>query len=214
MEQVISLLIGYIIGSFPTAYVILKKKDGVDITQSGSGNVGALNSYEVSKSKLTGLVVLLIDAAKGAAAVFVVQLIFGESFLIGIISLTGAVFAHCYSPWIKFKGGRGLATAAGGALLLSIPVLILWGLIWLIAFVFRKNVHFANFSATLLSILLSFSSAKVLVKYTSPAPDSELQFSLFVSIMLIIILSRHIKPIKDYFNSRNKKIEDTKDESI
>ncbi len=119
--------------------------------------------------------------------------------------LIGAVFSHCYSFWINFKGGRGLATAAGGAILISIPILGLWILLWLISFAFRKNVHFGNFSATLLTGALSFSSSEIMNKYTNPSADSNLEFSIFVSSMLLIILIKHIKPIKEYFKKQSIK---------
>ena len=61
MNYLISLTIGYLIGSFPTAFIILKKYNGLDITQTGSGNVGALNSFQVTKSKRIGLLVLIVD---------------------------------------------------------------------------------------------------------------------------------------------------------
>ncbi len=215
METVISFLIGYFFGSFPTAFIVIKQKTGLDITQNGSGNVGAHNSFDVSKSKRIGLLVLFIDLLKGLLTVYLVRLFFGENFLYEMIALIAAVFAHCYSPWIKFKGGRGLATAAGGALIISIPILIIWIVIWTIAFIFRRNIHFANSSATLLSAVLAFTSSNILMKYTTPQPGSELQFSILLVIIFAIILSKHIQPIKEYFISQqNKKLKEQKDESI
>jgi glycerol-3-phosphate acyltransferase PlsY len=150
---------------------------------------------------------------KGLLTVFVVKSIFGENFLNEMISLVSAVLAHCYSPWIKFKGGRGLATAAGGALILSIPVLVIWGVIWVIAFAFRRNIHFANSSASLLSSILAFTSSDILIKYTNPQPDSELQFGILIAVLFVIILSKHIQPLKEYFIlQQNKKLKEQKDE--
>lgn len=204
MEFLGSLLIGYLIGSFPTAYILLKKFKSIDITQNGSGNVGALNSLKVSKSKSIGAVVLLIDLLKGLLTVYFVKLFFGESFLLPAIALISAVFSHCFNPWLKFKGGRGLATAAGGAILLSPPVLGLWLLLWVIAFIFKRHVHFANFSATLLTTALAFSSAKVLNYYSTPPASENLEFSLAIAILLSIILVRHIQPINEYIKNWKK----------
>ena len=206
MQIILSFLIGYISGSIPTAYLLVKRKHALDITSEGSGNVGALNSYEVSKSKITGISVLLIDFLKGLAAVYISGLILGNDFIIQGVTLIAAVLAHCYSPWINFKGGRGLATAAGGMFLLSIPILVTWFVIWIIAYAFRKNIHFGNFAATILTAFLSFSSAKVLMKYTSLSPETEMQFGFIISLIMFIILLKHIKPIKEYFKTQNKKV--------
>lgn len=212
MEYLLSVITGFLLGSFPTAYVLLKKIKGMDITQNGTANVGAFNSYTVTKSKLTGLGVLIIDALKGLLTVVIIRNFVGDDFRFEMLGLIAAVFSHCFSFWIGFKGGRGLATAAGGALILSIPVLSIWLILWLVAYVFRKNIHFANFAATLLTAGLSFSNSSIMNKYTTPPAESNLEFSVMVSIMLAIILLKHLKPIKEYFVSQNKKIKDDKNE--
>ena len=206
MTEITSFIIGYILGSFPTAYLMIKKKKNIDITANSSGNSGALNSYKVTDSKLTGIVELLVDLLKGLISVLLVKLIFGENFVLEMIGLIGAVFAHCFSPWLKFKGGRGLATAGGGSLLVSIPVILIWIVIWAIAMAFRRNVHFGNFTATFLTGLLSFSSANVLIKYSQVTAGSQLEFGLLVSLMMLIILLKHIQPMKKYLQTQNQKV--------
>ncbi|MFA5804679.1 MAG: glycerol-3-phosphate acyltransferase [Melioribacteraceae bacterium] len=124
MNYFISLTIGYLIGSFSTAFIILKKFHGLDITQTGSGNVGALNSFRVTKSKRIFLLVLIIDFFKGFLSVILTILLFGQEFIFPMLSITAAVFSHCYSPWLK--GGKGLATATGGSIGLSIPIFVIW----------------------------------------------------------------------------------------
>ncbi len=204
MNYVLSFVIGLLIGSFPTAYIILKKYQNIDITQNGSSNVGAFNSYKVSKSKKLGIAVFVIDFCKGIVSVVIVKFLFGNQFPILMIALIGAVFGHCFSFWIKFKGGRGLATAAGGAIIISVPILAIWIFLWLISYAFRRNIHFANFSATLLSAALGFSIGDVMNKYTYPRASSELEFSILLLILLSIILIKHIQPIKEYISSNLK----------
>ncbi|MEG8947062.1 glycerol-3-phosphate acyltransferase [Rosettibacter firmus] len=212
MSYIFSALIGIIIGSFPTAYLILKKIKNIDITKAGTGNVGAMNSFEVTQSRTLGLLVFIIDFLKGFLTVYIVKNLFGNEFSIIMISLIGAVFSHCFSFWIKFRGGRGLATAAGGASLLSLPILGIWILLWLISYAFRRNIHFGNFSATLLTGALSFSSSEIMNKYTNPSANSNLEFSILVSLMLLIILIKHIKPIKEYFARQNLKTREKENE--
>lgn len=206
MEYLIIALFSYLIGSFPTAFVLLKKVKQIDITQNGSGNVGALNSYEVSNSKLIGVTVLLIDALKGFGIVYLSKILFGNDFLTGSISLLFGVIGHCFSPWIKFKGGRGLATAAGGSLILAPAILILWLLFWLIAYLFRKNIHFGNITATILTGLLSLSSSDILNKYSIPPADENFLFGVSVMLLMIVIFIKHIKPLKEYIDQQKNKI--------
>ena len=212
MDIIISIIIGYLLGSIPTAYLILKKTRDVDISKSGSKNIGALNSYEVSKSKLIGILVLLIDYSKGVASTLLVSSFFGSSFELQVSALIAAVFAHCYSPWLKFKGGRGLATAAGGATIVAPIILILWLISWLISFAFRRNVHFSNIVATLIAAGLSITSADILNTsrwLTNPPAETNLYFTLLICSMMLIIISRHIEPMKEYIRSNKNNVRST-----
>ena len=102
MEFLLSTSVGYILGSFPTAFLLVKTFRGIDITKDGSGNVGALNTIRTSKSKLIGVSVLLIDALKGAISVYFLHLLFPESFIFPALAMLFAVFAHCFNPWLGF----------------------------------------------------------------------------------------------------------------
>ncbi len=195
MALLISFITGYLLGSLPTAYLLLKKRNGIDITKTGSGNVGALNSFEISKSKTVGLTVLVIDLLKGFLSVMIVRLFISDLFMHQMISLCAAVLAHSFSPWIGFKGGRGLAAAAGGALALSIPILIIWAALWSLTMLIKRNVHVANFSATLLTILCSIALPSQMNNFTFPHAQNNFEFAFLVSLMLIIILTKHIDPM-------------------
>ena len=102
MHYFYCVIIGYLVGSFPTAYLLLKKSHGIDITQNGSGNVGALNSLRISKSKTIGITVFVIDLLKGLISVFCIKLFVSNEFTYQGLALAAAVMAHCYSPWINF----------------------------------------------------------------------------------------------------------------
>ncbi|MCS7052110.1 MAG: glycerol-3-phosphate acyltransferase [Ignavibacterium sp.] len=204
MDHLISSVIGYVLGSFPTAYVLLKKK-GIDITKVGSGNVGAMNSYEVTNSKVIGITVLLIDFLKGFLSVLIVGFFYPESFALQGIALIFAIFSHCFNPWINFNGGRGLATAAGGVILLLYPLLIIWLLLWIITYLMKKNIHFSNVSATILSLLIIFNNAELSLKYSSPNATNSETVVLIITMGLMIIFIKHIEPLKDLLKSFNHK---------
>jgi acyl phosphate:glycerol-3-phosphate acyltransferase len=204
LNFIVSAIFGYFIGSLPTAYLLLKKYHSIDITGTGSGNVGALNSYRVSRSKLTGLAVFVIDFTKGFLSVLIIKLIFGNEFLLLIASLISAVLAHCYSPWIKFKGGRGLATAAGGGVLISIPVISIWAAVWIVIFLVKKNVHVANIGAiviTILSVIISSVFSKIFLNTNN---YNQQEFSFAVTLIMLIILLRHYSTLQQLIFSKIK----------
>lgn len=204
MEILLSIIIGYLFGSFPTAYLIIKKKRGIDIRTEGSGNVGTLNSFEVTNSKKIGILVLAIDVLKGIFSVVIVKYFIGDYFNLQITSLFFAVLGHCYSIWIKFKGGRGLATAAGGVLFISPIILIIWVLSWKLIYLIKKNIHIANISATFSVIICSILFSDLLNKFSIINAESGIIFSFSVSLIMIIILSKHIIPLKDYLQNSSR----------
>lgn len=197
MEYLLSSLIGYLLGSFPTAYIFLQKTKGLDITQEGSGNVGAMNSFEVSNSKFVGISVLFIDLLKGGASVLIPILVFGNVFIYPAIGLLFAVFSHCYNPWIFFKGGRGLATAAGGAAIIFPYLLAVWVIFWVLFYVMRKDILLANIAATILSVLVLFGTYRIAFNFAFPKPAGVDILLTASSSILIIIFIKHIEPLKE-----------------
>jgi glycerol-3-phosphate acyltransferase PlsY len=133
MRYLTWFLIGYLLGSIPTAYIFVKVFNGIDIRKAGSGNVGALNAYEVSGSPLIGLSVLLIDIMKGYFAFKLSENLSDGDAVACLIAGVSAVLGHNFSIWINFYGGRGLATSLGVFLALN-PILIL---IWCLLVVYR-----------------------------------------------------------------------------
>jgi acyl phosphate:glycerol-3-phosphate acyltransferase len=205
MEYLISSIIGYALGSIPSAYILLKRIKGIDVTKKGSGNVGAMNSFEVSNSKLIGYFVFLLDFSKGIGSVLVPTLIFSNEFIYPALSLLFAVFSHCYNPWLKFKGGRGLSTAAGGAAVLFPFLLAVWAILWVIFYLMRKDIIFANISSTVFSLLVVFGTSEIAVKYAYPKPDSVSALILASCAILILIFIRHIEPLKELISEEKNK---------
>ncbi len=203
MEYLLSSLIGSILGSIPTAYLLLKRVKKIDITTEGSGNVGAMNTFEVTKSKLMGAIVLVVDALKGLLSVYLCLLIFPLNFIYPAIALIFAVFSHCYNPWLKLKGGRGLATAAGGTILLFPVALVSWALVWVIIYIMKKDIILANVWASGATIVIVFSSAEIVLKYSFPQAESLSALLLFTIGIMILIITRHIEPFKEFINKKN-----------
>ncbi|BDQ01805.1 glycerol-3-phosphate acyltransferase [Ignavibacterium sp.] len=204
MQYLISIIIGYILGSIPTAFLVMKKK-GIDITTAGSGNVGAMNTYEVSKSKLTGFIVFAVDFIKGFISVVLMEIIYPNEFIYPALALLFAVLSHCFNPWINFKGGRGLATAAGGTILLFPYLLISWIIIWVISYLYKKDILLSNILATPLSLLTVLGKPELAVKYTFPQPKDINSLILFSVAGLTIIFIKHIDPLKEIIQSYKSK---------
>lgn len=204
MQYLISILTGYLLGSIPTAYLVMKSK-GIDITQTGSGNVGAMNSFEVSGSKLIGFIVFIIDFLKGLFPVLLLKFIYPDQFIYPATGLLFSVFSHCYNPWIRFKGGRGLATAAGGTILFFPYLLVSWIFLWIISYLFKKDILLSNILATVFSIFPVISKPELAVKYTFPKPENTEILVLFSISGLLIIFIKHIEPLVEIITNIKSK---------
>jgi len=197
MEFLLSTSIGYIFGSLPTAFLLVKIFKKIDITKDGSGNVGTLNAIRTTKSKLIGVSVLIIDAFKGALSVFIPLILFPETFIFPALALLFAVFAHCFNPWLGFKGGRGLAVTAGGGLVIFPYLVLVWALLWVIFYLMKRNHHIANIAATIFTLLLLFNTVDIAMKYSAIKPENSSSLIAIVAAVLIIIFIKHIEPLKE-----------------
>jgi glycerol-3-phosphate acyltransferase PlsY len=117
------ILLAYLLGSIPFGLILVRLRTGKDVRQSGSGNIGATNVLRTT-GKAWGVITLLLDAAKGAAAVLVARALLPEGSLAVYLAALAAVLGHCYPVWLRFKGGKGVATCLGVFLVLS-PLAVL-----------------------------------------------------------------------------------------
>jgi glycerol-3-phosphate acyltransferase PlsY len=157
----IAILLAYLAGSVPFGVLIAKSK-GVNIREEGSKNIGATNVGRVLGKKY-GLICFLLDVLKGALPVFLFGLYakhFGQdineistkAMLVWICVALAALLGHMYSPWLKFGGGKGVATTFGGMVamwpLLTVPVLVAF-VAWMITAKCSKIVSLASLVAAL-----------------------------------------------------------------
>jgi len=130
------LAAAYFLGSIPFGLILAKLFAGSDIRKSGSGNIGANNVARVA-GPAAGILALLLDGAKGSAAVWFAGRFTDQSSTAMTLAAATALIGHCYPVWLKFKGGKGVATALGvflmlapwaalGALLVFIVVSVAW----------------------------------------------------------------------------------------
>jgi acyl phosphate:glycerol-3-phosphate acyltransferase len=119
----ITAALSYLLGSIPFGYILVRAFRGQDVRQSGSGNIGATN---VARSfPLLGVLTLLLDASKGAAAIVVTRSLFpGQIILAGAAALC-AVAGHIFPVWLRFRGGKGVATSLGSFAMLAPKAVLL-----------------------------------------------------------------------------------------
>ena len=138
MESLLALIFGYALGSIPFGLLLSFAAGKGDVRKIGSGNIGATNVLRTG-SKWLAAATLLLDLAKGFFAVHFAFLWFGpsvhlpEAFWAPVpMAALGAVLGHCFPVWLKFKGGKGVATNAGVAFGLSWPIGLAYAAVWLV----------------------------------------------------------------------------------
>jgi glycerol-3-phosphate acyltransferase PlsY len=137
-----AILIGYAVGSLPIGYLVARSAGGVDLRRVGSGNVGATNVYRTTGPGLA-IGVMIADAAKGAAAVWIVGSANPEA------AGVGAVIGHIYPVWLRFRGGKGVATASGVFAVLSPLAMMLAAVTFMILVARTRLVSLGSVIATL-----------------------------------------------------------------
>lgn len=196
--------VSYLIGSLPTAYLVVKWKTHQDVRKVGSGNVGALNSYEITGSRLVGLTVLLVDLMKGALSVLVTRFLFDGSFVVLGVSVLSVVVGHCYPVWLGFKGGRGLASAAGAVLMVNWIFVLVWCTLWFITYLLTRNVHKGNISAIVVTPFIAPLMSQKMVDWGLLKEENVLVFIGFGFLLCTLLFLRHLQPIKEIPSGKSK----------
>lgn len=202
IENIIIVILSYLIGAIPFSVILVKLFHNKDLVNEGSGNAGALNSYEVSGNKITGTLVMLLDLFKGAFVVLIYHFFFNNNFNVLLIASIWVVIGHNLSIFLKFKGGRGLATAAGLFLLINPYLLFTWIIMWVAGYyIIKKNVHVASSIALIGSSILAFSTKnEMLAIFDFLHIGNYFSTKILFAVLSIIILIKHIKPLRELFN--------------
>lgn len=147
---------GYLFGSIPFGLLLAKLFGGGDVRQHGSGNIGATNVSRVA-GPMAGILTLLLDTGKGAAAVFLASRVSGQSATAIILAGVAALAGHCFPVWLGFKGGKGVATGLGVFLALCPLAAVGAFIVFALAFLFWRYVSLASLAgAASLPLLVYF----------------------------------------------------------
>jgi glycerol-3-phosphate acyltransferase PlsY len=143
VDWLYAALLGYFVGSIPFGLLLAKAAGKGDIRQIGSGNIGATNVLRTG-SKGLAAAVLLLDAGKGFVAVLMASRWFPDAVSVAALA---AVIGHCFPLWLKFKGGKGVATNAGVSFGLGWPIGLVYAAVWLVMLALTRISSLAGMSA-------------------------------------------------------------------
>ncbi len=188
MTLVLAALLGYLLGSIPFGLVITKLAGLGDIRTIGSGNIGATNVLRTGRKDLA-LATLLLDGGKGAIAVVLALLLGWRPEVAGAAAFLG----HCFPIWLKFKGGKGVATFMGTLFALYFPAGIFAGAIWMAS---AKVTKFSSLSA----LLAAAATPLVLFSMGKPA------YAIATLFMAVLIFMRHQANIIRLIQGREPRI--------
>lgn len=197
-----AVLLGYFLGSVPSAYLLVHWRSRIDIRDAGSGNVGALNSYEVTRSHWVGVTVLVLDLLKGVLAVVAARGVWAEDFVPVAGAALACVAGHNFPVWLRFRGGRGLATAAGAMIPVAWLLVPLWGLLWIAGFLPTRDVNMGNATACVggLAGMLALPDGLL-----APLVDPGIPlggFRLFAGLLFLLLLTKLADPVRSYIRAR------------
>lgn len=202
------ILAAYVIGGIPFG-LIIGKLHGIDIRSQGSGNIGATNVVRCV-GKPWGIFCFVLDFCKGAGPVLAVTSInlsadMDKDYLL-IAAAIGTVLGHVFCPYLKFKGGKGIATAAGALCVLSWASIVAAFLVWLISLLIWKYV---GLSSVLAAATLPITALFLKHYYGSPEPSI---IGLFIAISTLAIF-KHKANIARLIEGTEPKIGSNKNEA-
>jgi glycerol-3-phosphate acyltransferase PlsY len=201
----LALLAGYLLGSIPFGLLLTKAAGAGDLRSIGSGNIGATNVLRTGRKGLAAAT-LLLDALKGTVAVLIVYdiaLRYGgdnafdhrhlhDAVQYSYIAGLGAFLGHVYPAWLRFLGGKGVATFIGVLIGVNWPVAVLFGIIWLAVAVFTRYSSLAALCATVGVVLF------YLVTGWTGLP--------FILVIAVLLILKHHANIRRLLDGQESKI--------
>ena len=187
MDYIITALISYLFGSIPFGYLFTKVLLKKDIRNIGSGNIGATNVLRTGKKSL-GYLTLILDIAKAVVPVVYIKLNYPD---LVYISALCAFLGHLFPVWLKFKGGKGVATFVGILVSINIYYAVVFGIVWILTFFISKYSSLSSLfgSISIPIYLLIVNQGNI----------------IFYIIMFVLIFYTHRENIKRLINKEETK---------
>mgnify|MGYP001347952417 FL=1 len=201
MEIFLVAVFSYFCGSIPFGLILTKAFSGKDIRSIGSGNIGATNVLRTG-NKYLAFSTLILDILKGYFAVIITQQYFLE--LIQLSALL-VFLGHIFPIWLKFKGGKGVATFLGILFALSYSLTLLFILTWITVALIFKYSSLSSIFASITVFVISFIKENV-IKAIDPNISNVSDIKLLLFIFLILIIYTHKNNISNLINRTEHKI--------
>jgi glycerol-3-phosphate acyltransferase PlsY len=193
LAAVLCIVGGYLLGSIPFGVIATRLGGAGDVRKIGSGSIGATNVLRTGRRDLAAIT-LIGDAGKGAAAVLLAGWLTGSTDMAALAG--GAAFlGHLFPVWLKFRGGKGLATAAGVMFAIAWPAALLAGAAWLAMAVCFRISSLASLTAAALCPLCVF--------LTGQTPEAKLWLALFMAVLIFV---RHHENIRRLLKGEEPRI--------
>ena len=201
MDLIIVATFSYLSGSIPFGLILTKIFSGKDVRKIGSGNIGATNVLRAGNKYLAALT-LLLDILKGYAPVVITKLFFPE-----LLQLSGllAFLGHIFPIWLKFKGGKGVATFLGILFAISYGLSSLFIFTWLVvSLIFKYSSLSSIFSSLTVFVVVLIKES--VIKSIDPSLEGITNLKLFLFTIFVLIIFTHKKNILNLKNNTEQKI--------
>jgi glycerol-3-phosphate acyltransferase PlsY len=186
-----ALLVGYLLGSIPFGLVLTRLAGYGDLRKIGSGNIGMTNVLRTGRKDLAALT-LILDAGKGAAVVLAANALYGPD--MALMGAYGAILGHLFPVWLKFRGGKGVATTLGTHLAMAWPIGAACCATWLVV------AALTRYSS--LSALISMAAAPAFAWYIV----GDVQLTQYAAIVAVVIWVKHHENIRRLLKGEESKI--------
>jgi len=183
INLVIAAVLGYLLGSIPFGLLITRAAGLGDVRKIGSGSIGATNVLRTGRRELA-VATMLLDALKGLAAILIARYLFGDD--AALVAGVAAFLGHCFPVWLRFKGGKGVATFIGLLLGWAWPLAIIFCVVWLIIAFTQKISSLSALTAAVVTPIFAY----VLGLYLSWVDGPRLAAVTAILALLIIYTHR------------------------
>lgn len=192
ISMIFALIFAYVLGSVPSGLIIGKSLYGVDLREHGSKNIGATNAWR-TLGKAPGIIIFICDFFKGFISVYVAAFLAGTPLAMALAGAL-AILGHSLSLFLKFKGGKGVATGLGVIAMLMGKVTLTVFLTWFVIVYFTRYVSLGSCIAAALVPILAYL-------FNEPT-----EFAVFGVVVAVLIIVRHKANIERLLNGTESKI--------